>query len=97
MDLITQLSCPSFTLAAGLPSGFTFHHRPSRLLGGGEPCEVPAISLHSHHVSLVQWTNPLLPAQGTWVQIPWGDLCETGILLLALSRYKLHILVLTKI
>jgi hypothetical protein len=22
-------------------------------------------------------------------QIPWGDLCETGILLLALSRYKL--------
>ncbi len=26
-------------------------------------------------------------AQGTHVQIPWGDLCETGILLLALSRY----------
>jgi hypothetical protein len=24
-------------------------------------CGEPAISLHSHHVSLVQWTNPLLP------------------------------------
>jgi hypothetical protein len=37
-------------------------------------CGEPAISLHSHHVSLVQWTNPLLPSQGTWVQIPWGVL-----------------------
>jgi hypothetical protein len=27
------------------------------------------------------------PPQGTQVQIPWGYLCETGILLLALSRY----------
>ncbi len=26
-------------------------------------CGDPAISLHSHHVSLVQWTNPLLPVQ----------------------------------
>jgi hypothetical protein len=26
-------------------------------------------------------------SQGTQVQIPWGDLCETGILLLALSCY----------
>jgi hypothetical protein len=24
-------------------------------------CVEPAISLHSYHVSLVQWTNPLLP------------------------------------
>ncbi len=24
-------------------------------------CGEPAISLHSHHVSLVQWTDPLLP------------------------------------
>jgi hypothetical protein len=29
----------------------------------------------------------VFPAQGTRVQIPWGDLCETGILLLAMSRY----------
>jgi hypothetical protein len=26
-----------------------------------EPCGEPAISLHSHHVSLVQWTTGLLP------------------------------------
>ncbi len=31
------------------------------LLLGGEPCGEPAISLHSHHVSLVQWTTCLLP------------------------------------
>ncbi len=28
---------------------------------GGEPCGEPAISLHSHHVSMVQWTTCLLP------------------------------------
>ncbi len=66
-------------------------------------CGEPGISHDSHHVSLVQWTtclllatrdtgsNPLgglcFPPQGTQVQIPSGDLCETGILLLALSRY----------
>ncbi len=37
-------------------------------------CGEPAISHDSHHVSLVQWTNPLLLSQGTWVQIPWGVL-----------------------
>jgi hypothetical protein len=45
------------------------------------------MSLHSHHVSLVQWTTRLLPVTRDRVQNPWGDLCETGILLLALSRY----------
>ncbi len=54
---LTQLSCPGFTLAAGLPTGFT----TTESAAGGEPCEEPAISFHSHHVSLVQWTNPLLP------------------------------------
>jgi hypothetical protein len=39
---------------------FRLHDRRSRLLGG-EPCGEPAISLHSHHVSLVQWTTRLLP------------------------------------
>ncbi len=36
------------------------------------------------------WSNGLsvcFPSQGTQVQNPWGYLCETGILLLALSRY----------
>jgi hypothetical protein len=47
---LTQLSCPSFMLAASLPYGFTT-----------EPCREPAISLPSHHVSLVQWTTRLLP------------------------------------
>ncbi len=54
---LTQLSCPSFTLAALLPSGFT----KDGVGCWGEPCGEPAIFLHYHHVSLVQWTNPLLP------------------------------------
>ncbi len=55
---LTQLSCPGFTLAAGLPSGFT---TDGVGCWGGEPCGEPAIPLHSHHVSLVQWTTRLLP------------------------------------
>jgi hypothetical protein len=47
----------------------------------------PAISLHSHHVSLAQWTTHLLPVTRDLGSKPLGDLCETGILLLALSRY----------
>jgi hypothetical protein len=47
----------------------------------------PAISLHSYTVPLVQWSTRLLPSWGTRVQSPGGYLCETGILLLALSRY----------
>ncbi len=49
---LTQLSCPGFMLAAGLPSGFT-----TDAAAGGEPSGEPAISHDSHHVSLVQWTN----------------------------------------
>jgi hypothetical protein len=50
---LTQLYCPGFMLAAGLPSGFTTD---------GVGCwGEPAISLHSHHVSLIQWTTCLLP------------------------------------
>ncbi len=52
------------------------------------PCGEPAISLHSHHVSMVQWTTRLLPVLGYLGSNPlWGTLCETGILLLALSHY----------
>ncbi len=54
---LTQLFCPSFTLAAGPPSSFTTD------IGGcwGEPYGEPAISLHSCTVPLVQWSNHLLP------------------------------------
>jgi hypothetical protein len=49
----------------------------------------PAISLQSQHVSLVQWTNPLLPVTRDLGSKPLGVyLCETEFLLLALSRYK---------
>ncbi len=47
-------------------------------------------SLQSHIIlTMSHWSSGLpgcFPSQGTQVQIPWGDLCETGILLLALSR-----------
>jgi hypothetical protein len=45
----------------------------------------------SHMIlTMSHWSSRLpvcFPSQGTQVKIPWGDLCETGILLLALSRY----------
>jgi hypothetical protein len=48
-------------------------------------------SLQSHFIlTMSHWPSGLtlcFPSQGTWVQIPWGGLCDTGILLLALSRY----------
>ncbi len=49
----------------------------------GEPCEEPAISVHKSSgppVWFLSW--------GTRVQPPGGYLCETGILLLALSCYN---------
>jgi hypothetical protein len=49
-------------------------------------CGEPAISLHSHHVSLVQDTTRLLPVTRDPGSKPLGDLSETG-LVLALSRY----------
>ncbi len=51
-------------------------------------CGEPAISHDSHHVSLVQWTNLFASRhKGHRFKSPGGYLCETGILLLALSRY----------
>ncbi len=67
---LTQLSCPGFTLDAGLPSGFT----TDGVSCWGEPCEEPAISLLSHHVSLVQWTTCLLPVTGDPGSNPQGVL-----------------------
>ncbi len=52
------------------PSDFT----TDRLGAGGEPCREPAISLHSHHVSLVQWTTRLLPVTGDPGSKPLGGL-----------------------
>jgi hypothetical protein len=58
----------------------------------GESYGKPAISLHSHHVSLVQWTTGLLPfTRDPGSNAQGGYWCETGILLLAFSRYKLPI------
>jgi hypothetical protein len=48
-------------------------------------------SLQSHFIlTMSHWSSGLpvcFPSQGTQVQIPWGDLCETGIHLLAMSCY----------
>jgi hypothetical protein len=37
------------------------------------PCGDPAISLHSHYVSLVQWTTRLLPVMSDPGSNPGGD------------------------
>jgi hypothetical protein len=50
-------------------------------------CGEPAISLHSCTAPLVQWSTCLLPVMRDLGSIPMGYLCETGILLLALSCY----------
>jgi hypothetical protein len=61
----------------------TIHTRELR------PCVESAISHDSHHVSLVQWTNLFASHhKGHRFKSPGGGyLCETGFLLLALSRY----------
>jgi hypothetical protein len=69
-------------------SPFQLHNRQSPLLGGS-----PVESLQSQFIlTMSHWSSGLpvcFPSLGTRVRIPWGYLCETGILLLALSRYKL--------
>jgi hypothetical protein len=66
-------------------SSFRLHNRHSRLLGGAlwRACNLTAFtqSLWSSGLSLC------FPSLGTRVQSVGGYLCETGILLLALSRY----------
>ncbi len=70
-------------------SPFRLHNRWSRLLGGGSPVG----SLQSHFIlTMSHWSSRLpvcFPSQETRVQNPWGVLCETGILLLALSCYNI--------
>jgi hypothetical protein len=48
--------------------------QPTESAAGGEPCGEPAISIHSHHVSLVQWTTCLLPATRDTGLNPLGGL-----------------------
>ncbi len=57
-DLISHSSSVlvSHSLQVLLPAS-----QPTESAAGGEPCGEPAVLLHSHHVSLVQWTTPLLP------------------------------------
>ncbi len=67
-------------------SSFWLHNQHSRLLGGS-----PVESLQSHcsHTQF-HWSNDppfSFPSWGTRVQSPEGYLCETRILLLALSHY----------
>ncbi len=70
-------------------SSFRLHNRRSQLLGGST-----VQSLQSHFIlTMSHWSSgrPVcFPSQGTQVQIRWGDLCETEILLLALSCYKTY-------
>ncbi len=67
---LTQLSCPGFTLAAGLPSGFT----TDRVGCWGSPVE----SLRSHFIlTMSHWSSGLpvcFPSRWTQVQIPRGVL-----------------------
>ncbi len=86
---LTQLFCPGFMLAAGPLSSFT----TDMVSCWGGACGEPAISLHSHTVPLVQpVVNPFASRhEGPRFNPQGGYFCETGILLLALSRYNLKI------
>ncbi len=56
-----------------------------------KPVDKTVESLQSHFIhTMSHWSSGLpncFPSWGTWVPFPGGYLCETGILLLALSRY----------
>ncbi len=85
---LRQLSCPGFTLAAGLPSSFTTY---------GVSCWGGALwracDLTSFSPCLTGPVDYLFasPHKGPRFKSPGGYLCETGILLLALSRYTYSI------
>jgi hypothetical protein len=85
---LTQLFCPSFTLAAGPPSSFT----TDIVSCWGGPCEERAISLHLHHVLLVQWTTRLLPVMRDPGSIPRGIfMWNRDSPVVALSCYSLNL------
>ncbi len=79
--------CPGFTLCR---SPFWLHNRQSRLLGGS-----PVESLQSHCIlTMSHWSSGLPDYlfaschKGPRFKSPGGYLCETRILLLALSHYN---------
>jgi hypothetical protein len=86
---LTQLFCPIFTLAAGPPSGFT-----TVRVGCWGGALWRACNLTSFSPCL---TGPVdypfaSRHKGPGFKSPGGYLCETGILLLALSRYNMMII-----
>jgi hypothetical protein len=82
---VTQLPCPGFALAAGLPSGFTTDG-----VGAGGGALWRACNLTSFSPCLTGPVDyPFASChKGPGFNSPGGYLCETGILLLALSRYS---------
>jgi hypothetical protein len=82
---LTQLSCPGFTLAAGIPSGFTTDG-----VGCWGGALWRACNLTSFSPCLTGPVDYLFASRhkGHRFKSPGGYLCETGILLLAMSRYK---------
>ncbi len=84
---LTQLFCPSFMLAAGLPSGFTTDGVSCR--GGGALWR--ACNLSSFSPCLTCPVDYLFAScrKGPRLKSPGGYSCEAGILLLVLSRYNM--------
>ncbi len=82
---LTQLSCPGFTLTAGLPSGFTTDEVGCR---GGALRR--ACNLTSFSPCLTGPVDYLFASRhkGPRFKSPGGYLCETRILLLAKSCYS---------
>ncbi len=83
---LTQLFCPGFTLAAGPPSGFT-----TTIVGCRGGALWRACNLTSPQFHWSSGPPVCFLSKGTRVQSPGGYLCETGILLLALSCYSVII------
>jgi hypothetical protein len=83
---LTQLSCPSFMLTAGLPSGFTTDAVSCK---GGALWR--ACNLTSFSPCLTCPVDYLFASchKGPRFKYPGGYLCETGNSLLVLSRYNL--------
>jgi hypothetical protein len=81
---LTQLSCPDFMLAVGLPSGFTTDG--VGCWGGAlwRACNLtsfsPCLTGPVDYLFAFRHKRPRFKSPG-------GYLCETGILLLAMSRY----------
>jgi hypothetical protein len=85
LDLTTQLSCPGFTLAAGLPSVFTTDG-----VGCWGGVLWRSCNLTSFSPCLTGPVDYLLASRdkGLRFKSTGGYLYKTGILLLALSRYR---------